>query len=73
MPWIGRSIGDDRLRSRVVLVLGIAIGARMAFGIGGQVLDEMPLALLAAWGVAIVWIARQVGMPTTARRFPTGH
>jgi undecaprenyl-diphosphatase len=61
IPWIGRSLGDDRLRSRVVLLIGVAIGGRLAFGIGGRLLDEMPLALLAGWAAAVVWLAREAG------------
>ena len=59
IPTIGQAICDERFRGRVVLAFGIAIGLRMAYGIGGHVLDEMPLVLLAGWGVAVLWLARE--------------
>jgi hypothetical protein len=61
VAWVARSVGDERLRGRVVLLLGLAVGVRMAFGIGDHLLDEMPLALLAAWGAAVIWLAREAG------------
>jgi undecaprenyl-diphosphatase len=74
IPRVGRWIGDDRLRGRIVLLVGVAIGARMAYGIGGHVLDEMPLALLAGWGIAVAWLAHEAGRPDdrgTAAVWPT--
>ncbi len=53
-------LDDERLRVRLVLLVGAAIGLRLAVAMHAHLLDEMPLALLAVWGLAVAAIARAV-------------
>ena len=55
LPPVSTVIGDARIRTRIVLVLGLAIGVRFGIAMDGHLLDEMPLLLLAGWAACVAW------------------
>jgi hypothetical protein len=58
LPLIGPLLRDRTVRSRTVLVVGIAVGFRFAVAMRRDLVDEMPLALLAAWAGCVVLVSR---------------
>jgi undecaprenyl-diphosphatase len=65
---LSRTVGSPEVRRTVVLVGGAGALALFAYRLRGHLLDEMPLAVLAAWLLVVVLAAAIAGRSATPRR-----
>jgi membrane-associated phospholipid phosphatase len=67
-PGLRGVVQDRRVRMRVVVLAGLAVGVRIALGLRANLVDELPLALLAGWALCVVGaLAATRSLPPPAR------
>ena len=70
LPPIREIVASPALRRWVVLVLGSVLLARFAFVLRHNLIDEMPLAALAAWACVVALAVRIAGSRGTGSSYP---